>query len=148
MSLTDVENELLDLRDEVYDLRQSNKKLMEALIPTGAVYPHEWGLTAQQATVLTTLWMSLRPISIESLETLLRKQGSIAKKRILPVIILNLRQRTGLTISTIFGFGYEMPPESKTALTDIVQKRQAFFGRKRKRQNKPIIPVDSHSITN
>jgi len=130
--MTPLEEELLDLRDRVYDLTELNRKLLEAVAPTGAVFPPKWGLNAQERTVLALLWLHHRVVCFSEIHTAISTSKNIHSSPIVRVVVYRIRKKLkdlGVVIEGGSSEGYWIPDESREIIGQSVSARMGFFNK-------------------
>jgi len=129
--MTPLEDEVLDLRDQVYELLELNRKLLEAVAPTGAIFPPVWQLNPQQTIALALLWMRPGPVQSRLLHASITDTPVHADDSpIVRVTIYRLRQkleRFGIEIKTHSGHGYEILAQSREIIASSMKGRLKFF---------------------
>jgi two-component system cell cycle response regulator CtrA len=98
--------------DEIATLRERIRQLEEALSPTDAAPPVEWGLTATQARVYAHL-ASRERATRQSIMTALygTRPNDDPEMKIVDVFICHIRRKVapfGVRINTIWGQGYAL----------------------------------------
>lgn len=131
MTLDPLHEELLDLRDRVYDLTELNKKLLEALGPTGAIFPSSWGLNAQEATALALLWIERGIVDQGAIhQAISSSKSNKADSPIVRVVVYRIRKKLkhlGIEIMGLSKIGYEMTEESRDIIDRSCAARMGFF---------------------
>lgn len=124
--LTAEQNELLDLRDRVYELEEEVRQLRK-LLAGEARFPIEWKLQPGEAKLLSSL--AAAPQGYRSREALCRIISKLDDPQLtlVAVRISNLRRKLkplGISILTRSHDGYELPPASRRALSALLDAHQ------------------------
>lgn len=116
-NLTPLEEELLDLRDTVDELRAEIRARDIAYAPLDA-FPREWDLMRSERIALSALVRAGgAPISTAGLQV--RLYGAEGRLNTLRVLISRLRSKVakaGVEIRTFSGLGYALDPDSARRL--------------------------------
>jgi DNA-binding response OmpR family regulator len=118
--LTAEQNEILDLRDQVYDLQQKLANcLEEARLDVGRPprqFPRSWRLTPAEAAMLGLFAASVDGFaSRKDLHFVSARKNKYTGVKIVDVMVCKLRRKlrdTGISITAVWGAGYEISPES------------------------------------
>lgn len=129
--LTAEQNELLDLRDRVFELEEANAALRNELAGAQerAAFPAEWRLTKSQSLLLAMLMTD--PGGYRTSETLRRGLYPPDKKRCPSVISMMVKRSRirlrpfGIEILSCRGNGYVIPEASRALIKAAVSRREA-----------------------
>lgn len=119
--MTDVSQETRALRDRVDELEEANRQLIQAFMPMLA-FPREWGLSRSEHRLLAALYQAPASTYVPNSALHVAISGLGAESDPLPIIrvsMVRLRKKLrphGLTIETVWGLGYRLPPASRKAL--------------------------------
>lgn len=121
-TLTAEQHEILDLRDQVFDLQEQNAALIasaKAKLPSrDFVFTRAWCLTPAERQMLSVFastedWSA----SKQALHIAIRRNRATEIK-IVDVMVCKLRKKLapfGVDIETVWGFGYQIAPQSSAA---------------------------------
>lgn len=148
--MTPLEEELLDLRDRVYDLVELNRKLMEVVAPTGAIFPPKWGLNGQESTILALLWLHHRVVDFGELHTAITtSKNNKPSSPIVRVVVYRIRTKLknlGVKIDGGSAGGYFLSDETREIIGLSVSSRMGFFNKisKSVKANRPSMKQENN----
>jgi DNA-binding winged helix-turn-helix (wHTH) protein len=121
-TLTREQNEILDLRDRVYDLEQENAKLRREMRSlNGGTFPREWRLQPAHSAILHRLCASRSGFVEHSilLRAVADRTGHSPGLDTLRVHVYHMRRSLrpfGIRIFKRHGEGYELPATSRAII--------------------------------
>jgi DNA-binding response OmpR family regulator len=119
--------EVIALRQRVDDLEYELRELRSGSLKLIGPLCYRWNLTGMEAKVVATLFLDENAIPQEVITN--RVYGLVAEhgegSNLVPVMVMRARRKlapSNITIKTIIGKGYIMPPESRERMrAEILQ---------------------------
>lgn len=124
MTLTAEQNEILDLRDRVFELEEALRGLTCAMSDDPMRFPPEWRLSPRESRALFVLVSCSKDVSISTLLPAVSKSKT-TDWRVVRVVMFELRRSLkpfGIKIDTVKGGGYALTEESKKHINSALVK--------------------------
>lgn len=119
-SLTWEQEEILRLRDEVFDLKEALAAALAGPKVPDCMLPIEWKLPRAQAAGLITLYHAKGPVTIAGLGKVMCPRARAATyPTVVRAQINRLRHATkdrGIVVHSRWGLGYELDPASRKVI--------------------------------